>query len=227
MNGCSQFNMSDQINQQSFLNKGRKDKFILVIPPPKILAETASSLGLENLQMSVYGSPVPSIRIPPVTLDFRGQQLKVTSQTRESFGALDVNFTIDNQFKNYWFLWKWMEILNNSKESGMDEYFNNHKIYTKEIPINYRKDKNTPNSVKFDESINKRDNEPIYFDYMTDLTLFGLDEYNNKKIEFIYKQAFISSLGGIDYNYRNADELEVSVSFDFSQLHCSLLDLCE
>lgn len=218
--------MSNQINQ-SFLNKGRKDKFILVIPPPPILADIATQIGLENLQMSVYGSPVPSIRIPPVVVDYKGQQLKVTSQTRESYGSLDVNFTVDNEFKNYWYLWKWLDILNKVEHSGMDEYFNNHQQFRREIPFNYRQKDGTPQKVTIQESVNKRQGKGPYFDYMTDLTLYGLDEYNNRKIEFTYTNAFISSLGGLDYNYRNADELEVTVGFDFSQLHSKLVDFCE
>ena len=214
-------------SRQSFLNKGRKDKFILVIPPPPILADVATKLGLENLQMSVYGSPIPAIRMPPVTVDYKGQQLKTTSQTRESYGSLDVKFAVDNEFKNYWFLWKWLDVMNNVEDSGMDEYFNNHKIYNKEIPFNYRDKPTTPNKIDIQESINKRNQDFPYFDYMTDLTLFGLDEYNNKKIKFTYKKAFISTLGGLEYNYRDPDELDISVSFDFSQLYSELVDFCE
>ena len=111
---------------QSFLNKARKDKFVLVISPPKALIDTANDLGLNDMQVSVYGSPVPPVSVPSVTENYYGQSLKVTSQSREPYPSLTVNFTIDNEFKNYWFIWKWLDIMNRSDDSGMDEHFSNY-----------------------------------------------------------------------------------------------------
>ena len=62
-------------------------------------------------------------------------------------------------------------------------------------------------------------------DYQSDMTVFGLDEYNNKKIEFTYTKAFPIMLGGIDYNYREVDQMESSVTFVYSQLHTKLLNI--
>lgn len=202
---------------QSFLNKGRKDKFLLVLALPKAFRSINPDISLRELQVSIYGSPVPAISIPPVEANYRGQQLKVTSQSRASYGPLTVNFTIDNEFKNYWILWKWLDLINNSKESGMDDYFEKYQS----IP-------STDSLIKFsfDTVVNKQQNESVYFDYMADLTIFGLDEYNNKKVKFDYKNAFITDLSEISYNYRDVQELESTVSFAFSQLYVTLVGEC-
>lgn len=200
--------MTEQaINQQSFLNKSRKDKFLLVLGLPKAFLKSFPELSVKDLQLSVYGSPVPSIQIPPIDVPFNGQTLKVTSQTRPSYGPLAVSFTVDNEFKNYWTLWKWLDLINDSISSGMNSYFNKYDKVGNVI-------------------INKTQGESVYFDYMTDLTIYGLDEYNNKKIKFIYKNAFVTDLSQIDYSYRNSEELECSVSFAFSQLQSELIKEC-
>lgn len=200
--------MSEQIvSQQSFLNKSRKDKFLLVLGLPKALLKAFPDITIREMQISVFGSPVPSIQIPSIDVPFSGQTLKVTSQTRASYGPLSVSFTVDNEFKNYWTLWKWMDLINDSINSGMNNYFGKYSEVSNKI-------------------VNKDLGQSVYFDYMTDLTIYGLDEYNNKKIKFLYKNAFITDLSQIDYNYRTSDELECSVSFAFSQLQSELIKEC-
>ena len=36
-------------------------------------------------------------------------------------GGETVNFTVDNQFNNYWFIWSWLNVLNDSIHSSYDE----------------------------------------------------------------------------------------------------------
>lgn len=61
-------------------------------------------------------------------------------------------------------------------------------------------------------------------DYQADLTVFGLDEYDNKRVQFTYKRAFPTVLGGINYNYREAEEIQSSFTFVYSQLHTKLIN---
>jgi hypothetical protein len=61
-------------------------------------------------------------------------------------------------------------------------------------------------------------------DYQADLTVFGLDEYDNKRVQFTYKRAFPTILGGINYNYREAEEIQSSFTFVYSQLHTKLIN---
>lgn len=212
---------------QSFLNKARKDKFVLILSPPKVLIETAQDLGLNDIQLSVYGSPAPAISIPEITENYQGQSIKVTSQTREPYPPLTVNFTIDNEFKNYWFIWKWLDTMNKVEDSGMDSYFNAYTAQSKtEIVGPVTSSDDTIRKVKSDIINNKRNNKTVYPDYQTDLTMFGLDEYNNRKIEFTYTNAFVTGLGEISYNYRDTDECESEVTFAYSQFYAKLVDNC-
>lgn len=207
--------MTENVNiSQSFLNKSRKDKFLLVLNLPKAFTKVYSDLTIREMQISIYGSPVPSVSIPSTEASYFGQQLKVTGQSRASYGPLNVSFTVDNEFKNYWTLWKWLDLINDSKLSGMNDYFDKYQEIKIQDPITKQQ------SI---EVINKDLGESLYFDYMTHLTVYGLDEYNNKKIKFTYYNAFITDLAEISYNYRDAEELESSASFAFSQLHAQLL----
>ena len=60
--------------------------------------------------------------------------------------------------------------------------------------------------------------------YQTDMTLYGLDEFNNKRIEFTYTKAFPVTLGEIQYNYRNSEEITSSMTFVYSQIHSKLIN---
>ena len=64
-----------------------------------------------------------------------------------------------------------------------------------------------------------------YSNYQTDMTIYGVDEYENKRIQFTYTKAFPTVLGNIAYNYRDAAEINTSMTFVYSQLHTKLLNL--
>jgi hypothetical protein len=152
---------------QAMLNKTRRDKFIMVVNPPNILrpylnqyTRNNSEVNLESFQFSVYGIVVPTMSVPEVETKYAGQVMKVTSYARPSYGNVAVNFTVDNLYNNYWFVYSWLKALNDNKASipnarnpnddpklddysttitvyGLDEY-NNNKIkfeYTGAIPV--------------------------------------------------------------------------------------------
>jgi hypothetical protein len=105
---------------QSPLNVGLKDKFQLVLNLPYVLRKesvTNPKISLDPVQLTIFGTVVPSIQVPPQEVPFSGQVYNVTSYTRPNYAPLDVNFIVDNQFKNYWILWKWLTVLNNPAES--------------------------------------------------------------------------------------------------------------
>ena len=114
---------------QAQLNKSRLDKFFMVLnlPEPlrniskKYIGSRGNNIINENsLQFSVYGAVVPSVTVPELTLGYGGQNMKVSSNNREPYPNVTVNFTIDNKFNNYWVLYKWLDLLNNDKESVFD-----------------------------------------------------------------------------------------------------------
>lgn len=194
--------MATTVNQtpifQSPFNKQRRDKFILVLTIPTILKDKVAEIARRNsvvnfntLQFSIWGAIAPPIEVPPVLLPYSGQTLKVTSYARPDFPTLKVSFTVDNQFNNYWVLYKWLDIFNNSTTGIFD-------------PKNPNIDSNTP-------------------EYMTDITIYGLDEYNKKTVKFDYIRAFPIGLEGVNYNDRDPNEMECGFQFAYHQLKMTLL----
>ena len=59
--------------------------------------------------------------------------------------------------------------------------------------------------------------------YNTTITVYGLDEYNTRVMQFNYYNAFPTLLGGIKYNDRDPKEIESSFSYSFSQFEPILL----
>ena len=185
--------------EQSILNRASRDKFLLVLNLPAAIQNQAKDNGLsiEPLQISVHGSVVPTISIPKIEVPFGGQSYNVSSYTRPNYSPLKVNFIVDNKFRNWWLLWKWLTILNNPREGGYGGTLQNQSNF-KEI-----------RAAGLPE-------------YQTTMSLFALNEYNQNIIEFIYYNAFITSLGGIEYSYRDATLVESSVEFQFSQFDVNL-----
>jgi len=196
--------------QQSILNKNRKDKFLLVLNLPDALKKIntagqntreSSSLDLDKLQFSVYGTVIPSSTIQPVAIPFGGQTLNVASGKRDNYELITVNFTVDNTFSNWWVLWKWLNLINNARESILDS---EGLVTLPSSPAGYSGPANL---------------QP----YQTIVTVYGLDEYNVKKIQWTFTKAFITNLTGITYNYKDPEQIESSFSFSFSQLIAELL----
>jgi len=202
--------MSDQITQQAVLNKSRKDKFRLILDLPDALkginvtdqsARDNENVILSSLQYSVYGTIVPVTTINPTVLPFAGQNLSLTTGARDKYENITVSFTVDNGFNNWWVLWKWLDYINSATTSLLD-------------PDNLTALPSKPELYSGTANL-----QP----YQTNITVYGLDEYNNNKIRFSYSKAFITNLTGITYNYRDADQMEASFTFSFSQFTSELL----
>jgi len=113
---------------QSPFNKAKKDKFLLVLDIPPALKQIATKFNRstdtilpDTLQFSVFGTVVPNISVPEVQTRFAGQTLKHTSHSREPYPPVDINFTIDNRFNNYWVIYTWLNMLNNDKTGLYDQ----------------------------------------------------------------------------------------------------------
>ena len=199
---------------QSQLNKSRLDKFLMVISLPEPLQEinnnyvgaSKSSIVNENsLQFSVYGAVIPSVSVPEVTLPYAGQTYKASSNARNPYENVTVNFTIDNKFNNYWVIYKWLDLLNDDRTSTFDA------ADLSKTPVVAPKFKNKDRSS----------NPPEL--YQTTITLYGKDEFDKNIVKFDYTKAFPVSLGGIQYNYREPGEIETTFEFAFSQLLVELV----
>lgn len=194
---------------QSQLNKSRLDKFLLVINLPPILRNLDENdvsirsnklLSQNALQFSVFGSVIPTISVPEVEADFSGGTYKLSSNSRPPYENVKVNFTIDNKFNNYWVINKWLNVLSDSK----------YAIY------NAADGGPVPFETKLPPKLQPQS-------YQTDFTIYGKDEFDNNVIKFTYTKAFPVSLGNIDYNYRDAGEIETTFEFAFSQFFAELV----
>ena len=209
--------MADSL-KQSMLNKARVDKFILSFTVPECLRLIASSeerashhksdlrVIPDSLQYSIYGAVVPTVSVPSIELPQWGQTIKASSHNRPAYDDVTVEFTIDNQFNNYWYIWKWLDILNDSYDSGYDQM-------------------NIGSSNSIPEYLNRGDilDPDLMKDYQTNFVLKGLNEYEKETVNFTYTRAFPIGLGEVTYNYRESSEIECSFTFSFSQLHVNLL----
>lgn len=238
----------DNVLKQPVFNKARKDKFLMVLTLPKILREidsdilskrSQSLLKQESLQFSIWGSPIPQIRVPEVPMGVYGQTYNVTSQVRDKYDPITVNFTVDNRFSNWWVLWKWLEILNNPRDSWMPDDFAvwedgdskyksagekavDRTILMKENLL--KPHKRTP-GPKISSEVEKQPINMVknFLDYQTIITLYAKDEYDEDIVKFNFHNAFITQLAGIDYNYRDAEEMESNFTFAFNQMDVDLI----
>lgn len=192
--------MNEPLSHQAVLNKASEDKFLLVLTLPPILksidvpVRNSDKVTLDKLQFSVEGSIVPNVTVPNVTVPYAGQNLEVTSYARPAWLKNRVRFTVDNRFTNYWVLWKWLNVMNDAKLS----------IYNKDM----LPDTGTVKSLH---------------NYQTDFSVFGMDEFNQKAIEFKYHKAFITDLGGIEYDYQKEGQIKCTFEFAYSQFYAELL----
>ena len=197
---------------QSHLNKSRLDKFVLVFNLPEALKEakrknpvpTEDDLSYEQaIQFSIYGTVVPQISVPAIEMQFAGQTAKTSSFTRPSYEDVSVNFNIDNRFRNYSTIWDWLNILNNEADGSYDA---GNYIGASD------RDRVTRGQINA-QSIDYTK------EYTSDMSLFGMDEYNKRVVHFTYTEAFPVQLGNINYSYQTEDEIASSFTFAFSQLH--------
>lgn len=191
-----------QATQQSVLNRSGKDKFLLVLNLPSVLRKQSLAndlIDIDPLQISIYGAVVPPIIVPSNEVRFGGQSYNVSSYSRPNYPPLTVNFIIDNKFRNYWILWKWLTVLNEPTTS----------LYSGTDPkLETWKDRLDSGSLT---------------EYQTNMSVLGLNEYNQQNIEFTYYNAFITNLGGINYDYNDTDFIKSTVEFQFSRLDVKLL----
>jgi hypothetical protein len=190
-----------QPTQQSVLNRTGKDKFLLVLNLPPILRKRLTNdelLNIDPLQISIFGTVVPSVQVPANEVRFGGQSYNVSSYTRPNYPPLPVNFIIDTKFHNYWVLWKWLQVLNDPNEG----YYTGTKSKL--------------------ETWKDRLDSGVGTEYQTNFSVLGLNEYNQQSVEFIFKNAFITNLGGINYDYNDTELIKSSAEFQFSQLDVKL-----
>jgi len=133
--------MARNSTQQSILNKSRADKFLLVFDVPPILREFSKKFNQSNktiipdsVQFSIFGTAVPEITVPAVENRYAGNTLYVSSHSKNSYPPVSVKFKIDNEYKNYWVIYNWLNLLHdqregkyNAREISVDQNFNDYQ----------------------------------------------------------------------------------------------------
>ena len=194
--------MATNSMQQAMLNKSRADKFLLVFDIPPILKEFNTKFKQDNtsiisdsVQFSIFGTAVPEITVPAVENRYAGNTLYVSSHSKNSYPPVSVKFNVDNEYKNYWVIYQWLNLLH-------DQYDGRYNA----------------------REINSNSPDENFKDYQANLTIYGKDEFNNNRIKFTYTKAFPTTVDTIDYNYQNADEISSGFTFVYSQLHTEVMD---
>ena len=185
---------------QSILNKSRSDKYMLIMSVPEALRNHKSTerdnskVDFDSLQFSVTGSPTPDIIIPAVGEEYAGQELKISSHSRESYETVFVTFTIDNLYRNWWVIYSWLDLLN---DEGKSHY--NAKEIANGNPWEAMKQ------------------------YTADFTIYGLDEYNNNVIRFDYEGCFPVSLQSPKYSDDDPTIIKSQFEFAFTFFKATLV----
>lgn len=117
---------------QSHTNVARRDKFRLTLDVPCLLKPLLKKENrfchggsLDRLSFSVWGYVVPEVSVPAEEISYGGEVFQYSSNSKPSYGAVNVNFTVDNKFDNYFILWKWLELQKNNEDqcfSSMPDY---------------------------------------------------------------------------------------------------------
>jgi hypothetical protein len=188
--------------QQSYLNKARQDKFILVFDLPPILKPIAAKYNRNNktvipdsVQFSVFGTVIPEITVKGVETRFAGSSLYISSFSKDTPPPVNIKFVIDSMYNNYFTIWSWLNLLHDHK-TGV-----------------YNQAGLKPDDANFN-------------DYMIDLSVYGLDEFGKKRIHFKYVKAFPTSLDPIEYDQKGTEGVELvsGFTFLFSQMHVEILN---
>lgn len=186
-------------NNQSFLNKSRTDKFTLVFSLPPALRKIDSKTDRQtyNVNEDAFQFSVYGAVVP--TLDVPALQIPYAgSNLYNSTHAREPFPPVTVEFT-------------------IDNGFNNYWVLYKWLNLMHDQ-----NEGLYDAADLVTDED--FKSYQTDMTLYGLDEFNNKRIEFTYTKAFPVTLGQIQYNYRNSEEITSSMTFVYSQIHSKLIN---
>lgn len=114
-------------NLQTVLNKSRKDKFLLTFTLPNALKKLQSNtrdnfhLDIDTMQFSIYGTIVPKIEKPAVEIRYSGNTLFNSAHSINPFPPVNVKFTVDNRYNNYWVIYQWLNLLQDEKTGIFDQ----------------------------------------------------------------------------------------------------------
>ena len=186
-------------NDQSFLNKSRTDKFKLVFSLPPALRKINSKTDRQtfNVNEDAFQFSVYGAVVPELDVP-----------------ALQIRYGGSNLYNSTHAREPYPPV---TIDFTIDNGFNNYWVLYKWLDLMHDEKEGL-----YDASDLVSDED--FKNYQTDMTLYGLDEFNNERIQFTYTKAFPVTIGSIDYNYRTADEITSSMTFVYSQIHSKLIN---
>lgn len=217
---------------QTVMNKASKDKFLVILDVPKILRERQSKnirlnqlVNRDKWQFSTSKINIPEVTVESQDLGFYGQHVKVTGQSRPAYSPIQIGFTVDNGFDNYHLLWNWLDTMNKARRSWMDTDLEKEKskVMMHIIPQAGMDPRNPSIDTPRDLDYLHIGHRPVFFDYMTTITVYALREYDEPIFKWTMFYAFPKTLGGIEYDYASTDAITSSISFEIGQMDTELL----
>ena len=186
-------------NDQSFLNKSRADKFNLVFSLPPALREMNSKTDRQtyNVNEDAFQFSVFGAVVPAINVP-----------------ALQIPYAGSNLYNSTHAKEPYPPVTVNFT---IDNGFNNYWVLYKWLDLMHDEKEGLYDAKKLVQTED-------FKNYQTDMTLYGLDEFNNQRIKFTYTKAFPVTVGEIEYNYRTADEITSSMTFVYSQIHSELIN---
>jgi hypothetical protein len=191
--------MSELI-RQSPLNKARKDKFLLVFDLPPVLKRIQSKYNRSNrtLLPDTVQFSIYGTTVPGVTV--KGVPARYAGDTLYmSSHSKDPFPPVNIKFK-------------------IDSGYNNYFVINRWL------------NLLHDEKTGQYNQGGIpidgnFSDYQTDMVVYGLDEYDNKVIKFIYTKSFPTSIDEISYDESSTGDMEIECGFTFlfSQMRTELI----
>jgi len=183
---------------QSHLNKAHDDKFLLVFDVPNILKSKSSTTERSNKTIipdSVQFS-VFGTAVPEIVVP--------AIETRMTGSTLYVSSHSKNPYPPV------------AIGFNVDSEYNNYWTIYKWLDLLHDQYYGRYNSEELESS-------EIFSDYQTDLTIYGMDGFNKKKIKFTYTKAFPTAINDITYDYKEGAELISGFRFVYSQLHTEII----
>ena len=186
-------------NDQSFLNKSRSDKFKLVFSLPPALRKINSKTDRQtfNVNEDAFQFSVYGAVVPELDVP-----------------ALQIRYGGSNLYNSTHAREPYPPV---TIDFTIDNGFNNYWVLYKWLDLMHDEKEGL-----YDASDLVSDED--FKNYQTDMTLYGLDEFNNERIQFTYTKAFPVTIGSINYNYRTAEEITSSMTFVYSQIHTKLIN---
>jgi len=186
---------------QSRLNKSHIDKFIMVLTMPKAMRQIDVKENPNRYNNVIMSDSLQFSVYGSVLPDIKVPEIEAP------YSGQTVKMTSYNR----------PSYPNITLNFDIDNEYNNWwVIYTW---LNLLNDEQT--SI-FNEPVQPTP-KPDYEQYATNCTLYGLDEYNNRKIQFDYIGVVPVSLGGISYTERDKGQISSTFEFSFTQLHTKLI----